>query len=406
MKLKELHDKRLRLIKEQREINDRTLKEEREFTADEETKYEALEKDLAETSKKIKRLEDLERVENSLRESDDERLRQTPKNGGSEEEREKEKREAYHHAFFNGYMRRGDDRMSPEFRNALEAGTDAEGGYLVPEEWARDLIRAVSEVNVVRMAGARSIVTSSLRNLPVRASRATFTWIDEEGAYSTNDPSYGNLQISANKLGGIILVSEELLQDNAYDLPGQLGFDAVEEKAYQEEVAFVNGNGTLKPLGLFATTAVASVNLTGTTAASTSTVTADELIDSFYGLGQQYRRRASWITGTAMTKIIRKLKDGDNQYLWQPGLATGQPDRLLGQPFFESHSAPAIAADARTIMFGDFGYYLIGDRLAMVMQRLNELYAANGQVGFKFHSRVDGKLTLAPAFTFLKQAAA
>ena len=141
------------------------------------------------------------------------------------------------------------------------------------------------------------------------------------------------------------------------------------------------------------------------TAASATAVTADELMDLFYSLKSPYRKNAVWILNDSTIKAIRKLKDSNGQYLWQPSLVAGTPDTILGRPVKTSTYMPAIAAGAKTIAFGDFSYYWIADRQGRSFKRLNELYAANGQVGFLGSQRVDGKMILPEAVKVLVQKA-
>ena len=129
------------------------------------------------------------------------------------------------------------------------------------------------------------------------------------------------------------------------------------------------------------------------------------MLDLFYSLSRPYRAQARWLSSDPMIKLIRKLKDNDGQYLWQPGLQADEPDRILGRPVIASSYVPAPAASARSLAFGDMSYYRIADRLGTTMQRLDEKYADTGQVGFRMRSRTDGKLTLAEAVKVLEQAA-
>ena len=409
MKINDLKQQRASLVKEMRNILDNPRGEHGAMSADQETSYENMQAEVDALGKQVDRLQNIAELERATAGAGrDEPIAghpQSPEDKILDEDKVKaKKKEFYSKAFFDGYCRNGYNRSRPEFRNALEAGEDTEGGYLVPEEWSNMIIKALAEINVIRRY-ADVVTTSVDRNYPAETTRGTFGGIDEEASYGESDPVFGTIQIGAHKGGGIIKVSEELLQDNAFNLVGYLQNRAVENFDLLEEAAFCSGDGSGKPTGIFATTAVAGVNLTGTTAASTSTVTADELIDTYHGLARRYRTNATWVTGDPIAKIIRKLKDSDNQYLWQPGLVAGEPDRLLGRPFEVTDSAPAIAASAKTIMFGDLGYYHIGDRLGMTAQRLDELYAASGQVGFRFHKRTDAKLMLAGAMTYLVQAA-
>ena len=140
-------------------------------------------------------------------------------------------------------------------------------------------------------------------------------------------------------------------------------------------------------------------------AASATAITADELIDLCYALKSPYRRKAVWLMNDATVKAIRKLKDNQGQYLWQPSLAAGTPDTILNRPVYTTSFAPTIAAGAKSVAFGDFSYYWIADREVRSFKRLNELFAANGQVGFIGSQRVDGKLVLPEAIKVLAQKA-
>ena len=143
----------------------------------------------------------------------------------------------------------------------------------------------------------------------------------------------------------------------------------------------------------------------GVTAASASAISIDEIMDLFYSLKSPYRKNAAFVTNDATIKAIRKLKDGNGQYLWQPSVTAGQPDSLLNRPLKTSAYVPVIASAAKTIAFGDFSYYWVADRQGRSFQRLNELFAVTGQVGFKATQRVDGKLILAEAVKVLQMKA-
>ena len=240
------------------------------------------------------------------------------------------------------------------------------------------------------------------RKIPVVATKGTAAWIDEEGAYTESDDSFGQVSIGAYKLGTMIKVSEELLNDSVFDLEGYISREFARRIGAKEEEAFFTGDGSGKPLGILAASGGAE---TGITAASATAITADELIDLFYSLKAPYRRNAVWVLNDSTIKAIRKLKDSQGQYLWQPSLTAGAPDLLLGKPVRTSAYMPAIAADAKTVAFGDFSYYWIADRQGRSFKRLNELYAANGQVGFLGSQRVDGKLVLSEAVKVLAQKA-
>ena len=201
----------------------------------------------------------------------------------------------------------------------------------------------------------------------------------------------------------MIKVSEELLNDSVFDLQSYISREFARRIGAKEEEAFFTGNGKGKPLGVLAATGGAE---TGVTAASATAVTADELMDLYYSLKSPYRKKSVWVLNDSTIKAIRKLKDNNGQYLWQPSLTAGAPDTILGRPIRTSAYMPAIAAGAKTIAFGDFSYYWIADRQGRSFKRLNELFAATGQVGFLASQRVDGKMILAEAVKVLVQKAA
>ena len=169
-----------------------------------------------------------------------------------------------------------------------------------------------------------------------------------------------------------------------------------------EEEAFINGNGTGRPTGIFD---AANGGVTGTTSAGAAAIAFDDIVNLVYALKSPYRRNAAFLTHDTTVAALRKLKDTNGQYLWQPSLVAGQPDRLFGYPIYTSPYAPTIAASARSVAFGDFANYWIADRQGRTIQRLNEIYAGNGQVGFLVTERVDGKVILPEGIQLLQKKA-
>ena len=162
--------------------------------------------------------------------------------------------------------------------------------------------------------------------------------------------------------------------------------------ANAEEDAFLNGNGTGKPTGIFAANGGGQIAATLTAA-----IKSDDLIDLVYGLKRPYRKNASFIMNDATLASIRKLKDNNGAYIWQPSYKEGEPDRVLGYAVHTSAFAPTNA-----IAFGDYSYYNIGDRGSRSFAELRELFAGNGMVGYVAKERVDGKLILPEAVKILK----
>jgi len=294
------------------------------------------------------------------------------------------------------------NKLSYDVQNALEVGTDSEGGYLVPDEFERTLIEALEEENIFR--GLANVITTSSgdRKIPVVASKGTASWVDEEGEIPESDDAFNQVSIGAYKLATLIKVSEELLNDSVFNLQSYIAKEFGRRIGAKEEEAFFTGDGTGKPTGIFNTLNGAQL---GVTAASATAITADEIMDLFYSLKSPYRKKAIFVMNDATVKAIRKLKDGNGQYLWQPSITAGTPDTILNRPVKTSAYVPTIEAAAKTIAFGDFGYYWIADRQGRSFKRLNELYAVTGQVGFMATQRVDGKLILSESIKVLQQKA-
>lgn len=284
--------------------------------------------------------------------------------------------------------------------NDLAVGTDSQGGYLVPEEFNRTLVQSLEEHNIMRQL-ARIIQTSTGDlQIPVVATTGTAAWVDEAGEIPTSDGSFGQVLLSAHKLATMIKVSHELLNDSAFPLESFLAQDFGRRMGTLEEEAFLVGDGTKKPTGVLNTAQV------GTTAAKATDISFDEVMDLYHSLKSPYRNKAVFVANDLTVKSLRKLKDSNGQYLWQPSIVAGTPDTILGRPVYVSAYMPQIAAYAKAMAFGDFSYYWIADRQGRTFERLQELFSATDQVGFKATQRVDGILTLPEAVQVLQMAGA
>ena len=273
--------------------------------------------------------------------------------------------------------------------NALQIGTDSEGGYLCPDEYERTLVQALEDENKLRSLCKVIRTSSGDRKIPLVASHGTASWVDEEGAIPESDDAFGQITLGAHKVASIIKVSDELLQDSVFDVEGYIATEFARRVGDAEEAAFINGDGSGKPYGMLHDTNGAA---TGVTAASATALTADELIDLVYSLKAPYRKRALFLFNDQTIKAIRKLKDGNGQFLWQPGLQVSQPNTLLGYRYETSTHMPLIGAGAKPVLFGDMSSYWIADREGRSIKRLNELYASTGQIGFRVTQRLDARL--------------
>ncbi len=396
-KILELREKRAKLWDSTKACLDSRRNENGLLSAEDTATYEKMEADVVNLGKEIDRLErqavldlELSKPTTTAITNKPNQHQETEKNGRASSE--------YKAAFWKS-MR---SKTSFDVQNALQVGTDSEGGYLVPDEFERTLVQALEEQNIFRQL-ARVITTASGdRKIPVVASKGTASWVEEEGTIPESDDAFGQVSIGVYKLATVIKISEELLNDSIFNLEQYIAREFARRIGTKEEEAFFTGDGSGKPTGIFAASGGAGV---GVTAAATTAITFDEIMDLYYSLKSPYRRNAVFVTNDATVKAIRKLKDGNGQYLWQPAVTVGEPDTLFGRPVRTSSYVPTITGGAKVLAFGDFSYYWVADRQGRSFQRLNELYAVTGQVGFKATQRVDGKLILAEAIKVLQMKA-
>lgn len=370
------------------------------LTAEDTATYDKMEADVVALGKEIERLERQSVIDAELSTATSNPITNTPSKGT--EEKTGRASAEYKRSFWNAMRTRAGEGLDPVVKNALQIGTDTEGGYLVPDEFERSLVEALEEENIFRRLANVITTSSGDRKIPVVASKGTASWIDEEGAIPESDDSFGQVSIGAYKLGTLIKVSEELLNDSVFNLESYISREFARRIGNKEEESFFGGDGSGKPTGILAATGGAQL---GVTTAGATAITLDEVLDLFYSLKAPYRNKAVFVMNDSTVKAIRKLKDSQGQYLWQPSIQAGTPDTILNRPLYTSAYVPAITAAAKTIAFGDFSYYWVADRQGRVFKRLNELYAATGQVGFIATQRVDGKLILPEAVKVLQQKA-
>lgn len=373
------------------------------LSAEDDAAYAKMEAEIEALSNEIARCERAERLENTLAQATRAPITATP-GAGSDENVGKAKlaraTASYKRAFWDA-MRLNTSPV--EVRNALSEGVDSEGGYLVPDEFERTLVQSLADQNIMRSLAKVIQTTSGDRKIPVVSTHGTATWLDEGKPYSESDEAFTQISLSAFKLGTFLKISEELLNDAAFNVEQYLASEFARRIGAAEEEAFLVGDGKGKPTGIFNPTDGADLGVTTT---KPTDISADELIDLHYSLRSPYRARAVWLMNDATVKTVRKLKDGNGQYLWQPALTAGTPDMILGRPVYTSVFAPELKAGARTVAFGDLGFYWIADRQGRSFKRLNELFATTGQIGFLASQRLDGKLVLPEAIKVLTQKTA
>ena len=363
--------------------------------------YEALEQDIVNLGHEIERQERLEAMEREMAAPVSAPITAKPEASVKKDEKTGRAADAYVKAFW--VQVRAKDGVSYEVRNVLSEGVDSEGGYLVPDEFENTLVSGLEEEGSIRSLAHVFTTSNGVHKIPVVQTKGTANWIDENGSYGDSDDVFGQEQIDAHKVGTVIKVSEELLNDSAFDLEKYFQDEFARRIGAKEEEAFIVGDGSKKPTGILNATGGAEI---GVTAASDKAITADEVIDLFYSVKAPYRKNAVWVLNDATVRAIRKLKDSNGQYLWQPALHEGDHETLLGKKILTSPYMPEIGAGQKVIMFGDLSFYWIGDRQGITFKRLNERYADMGQVGFLASKRVDGKLVLPEAIKVLQMKGA
>ncbi len=345
--------------------------------------YNAMEEKIKNYSKEIERMEEMENMENELNKPVNSPIVTKPLKADNEVKTGRASNE-YKEAMLNA-LRSNFRQVS----NVLQEGVDADGGYLVPDEYDTRLIQKLEDNNVVR-ALATKIKTSGEHKINIASTTPAAAWIEEGGTLTFGDAKFEQKILDAHKLHVAVKVTEELLYDNAFGLENFLIDSFGKAIGNAEENAFLNGTGNGQPTGIFAENG-------GGTYITTEATEGDAIIELVYSLKRAYRKNAAFILNDKMIAKIRTYKDHNGAYMWQPSLIAGEPDKLLGYPVYTSQYAPE-----DSIAFGDFSYYNIGDRGARSFKQLTELFAGNGMIGYVAKERVDGILVLPEAVQILK----
>ena len=389
-KILEMRDKRAKLWNDAKAFLDSHTDGDGKLSAEDAATYEKMEADVVEMKKAIDRLERQAAIDRELDKPTSKPIVTDPKKAKA-----------------LGGFRATDEykqdmltAMRTRFRdisNVLQEGNDQQGGYLVPVEYDNRLVDVLNEENIMRSL-ATKITTSGEHKINIAATKPAAAWIEEGGALTFGDATFDQIMMDAYKLHVAIKVTEELLYDAAFNLEGYIIDNFGKALANAEEDAFLNGDGKGKPMGIFDTKQGGQYGTTTSAAA----ISADDIINLVYNLKRPYRKNAAFITNDKTLAALRKLKDNNGVYLWQPALTAGEPDRLFGYAIHTSQFAPEATAGKAAMAFGDFSYYNIGDRGSRSMQELKELFAGNGMVGYVMKERVDGRLILPEAVQILK----
>ena len=388
-KINELIEKRAKLWEEAKNFLDTHTDEDGKLSVEDAATYEKMEADVVDMKKAIDRLQRQAVIDRELNKPTSKPIINEPTAGKPLNIRATDE-------YKQGML----TAMRTRFRtisDVLQEGNDQQGGYLVPEEYDKRLIDVLTEENIMRGL-ATKITTSGEHKINIAATKPAAAWIEEGEALTFGDATFDQIVMDAYKLHVAIKITEELLYDNAFNLESYIIDQFGKALANAEEEAFLNGDGKGKPAGIFDAEKGGQVNTTTTG----NTISADDIITLIYNLKRPYRKSAAFITNDKTLASIRKLKDNNGVYMWQPALTAGEPDRLMGYAVHTSQFAPESATGKPVMAFGDFSYYNIGDRGSRSMQELKELFAGNGMVGYVMKERVDGRLVLPEAVQIMK----
>ncbi|MDO1559818.1 phage major capsid protein [Brevundimonas sp. 2R-24] len=395
MNVTELRAKAQKIAHEARaKLNE--IKEDNSNAAEVEATFDKMIAEADALEARAKRIEDLEAREAAWEAADVRR----PVEDRSVEARGSKSLEERQADAFRTYLKSGDTQ---ELR-AQSVGTASEGGYLVPTILANELIVGMKAYGPLNNDGVVSYVrtaTGAPINFPTLDDTSNKgSKIGENTQVSSASVAFGTKALDAYKYTtGAVLVSKELLQDASFDVSAIVTAAMAERMGRIINEVMTTGDGSGDPNGIV--TAAAN----GKTAASTSAIAADELIDLIHSVDPAYRGRASFMFADSTLNALRKLKDSEGRYIWQPGLVAGEAATILGHKFYVNSDMAAIGAGTKSVLFGDFSRYYVRQVLPFEIVRLTERYADYGQVGFIGFARYDGELMDARAVKALTQAA-
>lgn len=395
MNIRELRAKRTKLGADAAAIMEAATAAGRNMTPEEETSFDRL-------------MDERDQVDGTIERA--ERLRDDDRQEAARQELEPGASDAEAMGALRAYFLGGRTALTPTQARALNAGNDPEGGYLLPPmEWVNQLIQRVDDAVPLRgLATIRQLRTAESLGVPtLDTDLGDADWTTEIGTGSQDDSlRFGRRELDPNPLAKRVKVSRKLMR-----LTTGRAEDIVRDRmAYKfgvtQEKAYMTGDGNKKPLGLFTASTDGISTGRDVNSGLATGFTANGLIDAKYTLKAGYWNAARWLFHRDALKAIRKLKTTtDEQYVWQPGLASDRPDTILDVPYIVSEFVPNTFTDGLYGgMIADFSYYWIAEALGLEIQRLNELYAETDQIGFIGRQELDAMPVLEEAFVRIKCA--
>jgi HK97 family phage major capsid protein len=423
-RIDELKQRGAALVAQAREIQDNPKGENGKLTPEQRSKRDNLLEEAEAVRQEAQAEERLAGVESWV--APEERGRRLPEvvedPDATEEERQAAEMVAtdeYRDAFY-AYARRGEAGLSREERNmlyearTLTEGVEADGGYLAPESLVIAVEREAQDLE--ELAPRMDVINTTARRIGFNreddASLAEWGWIEELEEKPESQPSFARYYINVHTAGGVIRVSDELLEDEQFGLEPYLALIAAERRTEINETAYLSGSGDAaaprQPWGILTRiNGAAGTPQRYTTDAPDAAhlLTGDDFLRVLYALPRRHRRNATFVMGSQAFLAARLIKDAQGQYIWQPGLQAGDPDRIIGKPALES---PELALDNPVApgndvgVVGDLRRYRILRRLQLQVKRLNELYARTDEVGFRFRWREGGDVRTPDAFRSIR----
>jgi len=313
-------------------------------------------------------------------------------------------------AAFESYIRFGKDALADTERKALSTLTDTEGGFVVAEEFRTEVIRKLRNLVWIRDRATVIQTTAGAVAFPTfdPADAQTTPPVTQQNAAISSaalSSLFGKTQFTPHKRAVIIPMPLELLEDAVVAVDSLLTDFFALRFAELNENDFIAGTGVNMPLGLTVAPGLPTLAIAG----STTAMVPEDIVKTVYGMRAVYRRDAAWLMHRLVVQAVRLFRTniggaGTGNFMFQPGMQAGQPATLFGYDLLESEFMPnpyTGVAGNPMMMFGNLKYYWIVDRIDMMVQRLNELYAANDQVGFRMRQRYDAAPVLAEPFLFL-----
>jgi HK97 family phage major capsid protein len=317
--------------------------------------------------------------------------------GGGDDVTQKEA-DAVEKKAFGSYLRLGNNAPAEELK-ALIVSSDPQGGYLAPREMSAEFIRDLVLVSPVRSVASVRSTSSPSVSYPKRTGITNAKWKGETQEQEASEPSFGQAEVAVKEMNTYVDISNQLLADSAGEAESEVRLALSDDFGQKEGRAFVNGSGALEPEGF-----MTNANIGSIANGHATVLAADAVMRLAYSLPAAYRNQATFGMNGTTLGLLRLLKDGQGNYLWQPSFQAGQPETILGRPVIELPDMPDIASGSFPIIFGDFSGYRIVDRLSLSILVNPYLLATNGITRIHATRRVGAGVLQAAKFKKLRMA--